>query len=29
MEKVTKDIMAEPVKAKELLVRQFPPWVEE
>jgi len=29
MEKVTKDLMAEPLKAKELLVRQYPPWVEE
>lgn len=28
MEKVTKDLMAEPMKAKELLVRQEPPWVE-
>ena len=29
MERVTKDLMAEPVKAKELLVRQFAPWVNE
>lgn len=29
MEKVTKDIMAEPLRAKELLVRQFPPWIQE
>lgn len=29
MEKVTKDLMAEPHLAKELLVRQFPPWIKE
>ncbi|MBU0530898.1 hypothetical protein KJ910_00155 [Patescibacteria group bacterium] len=28
MEKVTKDLMAEPLKAKDLLVRQYPPWVD-
>ncbi len=29
MEKVTKDLLAEPLRAKELIVRQYPPWVEE
>ena len=29
MEKVTKELMAEPLKAKALLVRQFSPWIEE
>jgi UDP-N-acetylmuramoyl-tripeptide--D-alanyl-D-alanine ligase len=29
MEKVTKDIMAEPARAKELLVRQYSPWIDE
>ena len=27
-EKIVKELMAEPLRAKELLVRQYPPWVE-
>jgi len=28
-EKIVKELMAEPLRAKELLVRQYPPWVTE